>query len=70
MKIETEQTFCSVFVERDFFSVRSFISLQLQLCLYCRFDPCLLTLHRNNPSFTGLYLCEGNRRFAHRIVCV
>jgi len=70
MKMETEQQFCSVFVARDFFSIPSFTSLQLQLSLDCRFDPCLFTRHCNHPSFTGLYLCEGNRRFDHRIVCV
>jgi hypothetical protein len=70
MKMATEQKFCSVFVERDFFSIRSFTSLQLQLSLDCRFDPCLFTRHRNNPSFTGLYLGEGHRPFDRRIVRV
>jgi len=71
MKMETEQKFCSVFVARDFFSIPSFTSLQLQLSLDCRFDPCLFIYAApQHPSFTGLYLCEGNCLFDQRIVCV
>src|SRR5215467_13740687 len=31
-------------------------ALRLQLSLDCRLYACLLTLHRNNASFTGLYI--------------
>jgi len=70
--METEQKFCSVFVARDFFSIPSFTSLQLQLSLDCRFDPCLLLCAATiqalpgyifvtaiAASITGSFACKG-----------
>jgi hypothetical protein len=45
-------------------SVGSHRDTQLQLSLYCSLHLAFPTLHRNNPSTAGLYIPDGNRRFA------